>query len=121
MGAVDVAVGHVGSAGAQRGGRSVERLRGRSAEVGAGVQHSERELDAGIARRDAPDGAGDGVSSVECQTDRRDNRRQCGGRCRRPQRAGERRARSNVTGEVVAPCGDVVAAKMGTPPEADTL
>ncbi len=73
LGAVHIAVGQVGSAGAQRRGGAVERLRGRSAEVGAGMQHAKCELDARVARRDAPGGAGDGVSSVEGQTDRRDD------------------------------------------------
>ena len=87
LGTVDLAVGHVGRPSAQRGGRAVERLRGRAAEIGAGMQHAERELDAGVARLDTPSGAGDGVSSVERQTDRRHDRRQRRGRCCRPQRA----------------------------------
>ena len=71
LGAVHIAVGQVGSAGAQRRCGAVERLSGRSAEVGAGMQHAKCELDVRVTRRDAPGGTGDGVAAVEGQADRR--------------------------------------------------
>ena len=118
LGAVHIAVGQVGSAGAQRRGGAVERLRGRSAEIGAGVQHAECELDvrvvptrcAGWHRRRSRRGRGpdrSGPRSAKVQRSRY--------RC--PQCAGERGTRADAAGEIVTPCRDVVVADAGTPRE----